>query len=93
MLGLLYLMFLEPPGAVALRILFVTHLGLFILWQPIIERNRELSGNSVMIMGVAVVMATFSLNAWVLVLWTVLLAGVVGGKVLLILLFLMIQHY
>ncbi|MBK6638420.1 MAG: hypothetical protein IPG34_12600 [Rhodocyclaceae bacterium] len=28
-------------------------------------------------------MATFSLNAWVLVLWTVLLAGVVGGKVLL----------
>ena len=36
-----------------------------------------------MIMGVAVVMATFSLNAWVLVLWTVLLAGVVGGKVLL----------
>lgn len=83
MLGLLYLMFLEPPGAVALRILFVTHLGLFVLWQPIIERNRELSGNSVMIMGVAVVMATFSLNAWVLVLWTVLLAGVVGGKVLL----------
>ncbi len=84
MLAILYAMLREPIGIWSLRGLFVLHLGLFILWQPVIEGQQKLSGLALLAVALVVGVATWALDGWLLMLWIMLLAGVVGGRVLLV---------
>lgn len=83
MLAALYPLFMEQGTAPWQRMLFVLHLGLFLLWQPMIERHREVSTGAALFTLGSVGLATLMLNGWLLLFWLILLAGVVGGKVLL----------
>lgn len=65
------------------RGLMMAHLGLFLVWQPFIERGQRLRVVEVVVI-VLIAMAILAfLNWWMLGLWVAVLAGIVGGKVFL----------
>jgi len=83
MLVLLHLIVLEGVPSAISRTLLVGHVGLFILWQPFVRHERRVSPHqfiaTVLCLGAVVVW----LNWWLLIIWVVLLAGIIGGKVFL----------
>ena len=83
LLAALYLVLWQGPGTLIGKTLFVVHLGLFMLWQPFVHAEQRLSVKSLLgVIGV-VALASLSLTAWMLSVWIMMLAGIVGGKVLL----------
>ena len=65
------------------RGLMMAHLGLFLVWQPFIQAGQRLKfSETILIVLIAVGILVF-LNWWMLGLWVVALAGIVGGKVFL----------
>ncbi len=83
LLAALYLVLWLGPDTPVGRTLAIVHLGLFLLWQPFVHTGRRLSGPVLVgLTGVLVVVAIF-LKGWMIALWIMMLAGIVGGKVLL----------
>lgn len=83
LLAVLYLVLWQGPGTLVGRTLFVVHLGLFLLWQPFVHAQQRLSLPSLLgLAGVILVTGAF-LQGWMISLWIMMLAGIVGGKVLL----------
>ena len=83
MLFALYLALVRSPGDLLAKAAFVVHVGLFIVWQPLVERGVEVSPSAAAgLFGLAGVLA-FLLDGWVLSLWLILLAAIVGGRVML----------
>jgi hypothetical protein len=65
------------------RGLMMAHMGLFLVWQPFIQAGQRLKfSETLLIVLIAVGILAF-LNWWMLGLWVVVLAGIVGGKVFL----------
>lgn len=83
MLALLYLVLWQPAGSYLAKTVFVAHMGLFILWQPFIEGGQKLAPQTVFLLGLIIGAAAYFLTGGLLMLWIMLLAGIVGGKVLL----------
>jgi hypothetical protein len=63
--------------------LFIAHLGLFILWQPFVHTGQRLSLPSLLAVLAVALLAGVYLQGWMITLWIMMLAGIVGGKVLL----------
>ncbi|MBP6109373.1 MAG: HAMP domain-containing histidine kinase [Rhodocyclaceae bacterium] len=84
MLAVLFLVLSQPMESVIVRPLFLGHLGLFILWQPLIKGHQRLSIPILALLIALAVVAAFQINGWLLMLWILMLAGIVGGKVLLL---------
>lgn len=82
-LVLLYPVLLLGPADPLARTLFVVHLGLFILWQPVVRADQRIGSVALVLMLVIVAAVALGLNGWLLAFWIALLAGVVGGKVFL----------
>ncbi len=83
LLAVLYLVLWQGPYSTLGRTLFVVHLGVFILWQPFVHGEQRLSWASLLgLFGVVLVAGVF-FHGWMMVLWIMILAGIVGGKVLL----------
>lgn len=83
LLAALYLVLWQGPDTLLGRTLFVAHLGLFMLWQPFVHAEQRLSVTSLLaLVGVLLVVGAF-LQGWMIALWIMMLAGIVGGKVLL----------
>ena len=79
----LYLVLWQGPHTLLGRTLFVVHLGFFMLWQPFVHGEQRLSRASLLgLTGVILVTGAF-LQGWMIVVWIMILAGIVGGKVLL----------
>lgn len=83
MLTLLYLILLLGVGSRVGKMLFIAHLGLFMLWQPFVRTDRRIPIPVLAAIFVAIVVLAKGLGGWLLVFWIGLLAGVVGGKMLL----------
>jgi hypothetical protein len=83
MLVLLHLTAMRGVEDFWARALMVAHFGLFILWQPFMRGEQRLT--PLQIGGIAFVcwVTLFHWNWWLMLLWLGLLAGVVGGKVIL----------
>jgi len=82
-LAVLHLVFLQGPATPLGRLLFLSHIGLGLLWQPFIQPRRKIGfGGTTLVVACAALVAYF-LDWGALVLWTMLLTGVVGGKVFL----------
>lgn len=79
----LYFVLLQGPDTWLGKTLFVAHLGLFLLWQPFVHAEQRLSLTWVAGVAVFVLAGVVFLKAWMLLLWIMMLAGIVGGKVLL----------
>ncbi|MCK9379933.1 MAG: sensor histidine kinase [Sulfuritalea sp.] len=83
LLAALYLVLWQGPDTLLGRTLFVVHLGLFMLWQPFVHAEQRLSMTSLLgLVGVVLLVGVF-LKGWMIALWIMMLAGIVGGKVLL----------
>jgi signal transduction histidine kinase len=83
LLAALYLVLWQGPGTLIGKTFFVGHLGLFMLWQPFVHAEQRLSLKSMLGVVGVVAIASLFLTAWLLSVWIMMLAGIVGGKVLL----------
>lgn len=81
MLAALHLVFILGPENVIGRWLFLSHIGLGLLWQPFVQPRRRLGPRGIMVVVVVTALLAYFLNWAMLLIWTILLAGVVGGKV------------
>ena len=81
MLALLHVAVFRGVADPWARGLLLAHLGLLLLWQPLLRAEQRVSpmqGFILMLLAFGVMMA---LDWWLLALWVVVLTGLVGGKV------------
>lgn len=67
---------------VAVRLLWVAALGLFLIWQPFVAGERRISPRQGVILFAAVLVSTWFLGPWLLLIWCGALAAAIGGRVL-----------
>jgi hypothetical protein len=79
----LHLVVVQDIASPIARTLLVVHVGLFLLWQPIVKGERHLSGLELALVASVTAAGAYWANPWLLSVWVILLAGVVGGKVFL----------
>lgn len=65
------------------RSLLLAHLGLLLLWQPFLRGQYQVSATQLVFIALGAAAVMLWLNAWLLVFWVCVLAGLVGGKVFL----------
>ncbi|HEX5093494.1 MAG TPA: ATP-binding protein [Burkholderiales bacterium] len=83
MLVLLHVVSLRGEADDGARVLMIAHLGLVLLWQPLLKAERRMSLAQTALIAAFAASLVLWLNGWLLALWTVILAGLVGGKVFL----------
>jgi len=82
-LALLHLVFVQGPESGLGRLLFLTHIGIGLLWQPFVHPGRKVGfGGTALVVCWSALLALY-LGWPLLVLWLLLLCGVAGGKVFL----------
>jgi len=82
-LGVLHLVFFQEPSTTLGRVLFLSHIGLGLLWQPFVQPRRRVEFAGTVVVMVSAALLAYFLNWGLLLFWTMLLAGVAGGKVFL----------
>ena len=83
MLVLLHIAALRGVADSWARSLLLAHLGLLLLWQPFLRGQYQVSATQLGAIALGATVAMLWLNAWLLVFWVCVLAGLVGGKVFL----------
>src|SRR4030088_718452 len=63
------------------RALLLVHLGLRLLWQPLLRAEQRISPMQGFILSLVAFVVMLALDWWLLAFWVVVLAGLVGGKV------------
>ena len=81
MLALLHLALWLGVDNIWSRPFLLTHLGLFLLWQPLWRGEQELRAGSAVFIVCASVVTIWWLNWWVLAFWVSGLFALVGGRV------------
>ncbi|MDA0224496.1 MAG: sensor histidine kinase [Proteobacteria bacterium] len=81
MLLLLHVATVRGVADIWARALLVAHLGLLLLWQPFLRGQQRVTLPQAAAIGLVAIAVMLSLNWWLLAFWTVVLAGLVGGKV------------
>lgn len=81
MLLLLHVATVRGVADVWARALLIAHLGLLLLWQPLLRGPQRISLAQTLAIGLAAMAVMLALDWWLLAFWTVVLAGLVGGKV------------
>ena len=81
MLGLLHGVMLLGMDSMWVYPLLLTHLGLFLLWQPLWRGEREVGYGGLVFIIMAAAVAVFWLNWWVIAFWMTGLFGLVGARV------------
>lgn len=66
----------------AVRLLWVVALGLFLIWQPFVSGERRVSIAQVLGLVLVVLVSTWFLGPWLLLMWCGALAATIGGRVL-----------
>src|SRR4051812_2404508 len=65
------------------RSLLLAHLGLILIWQPFLRGQHQVSATQLAFISLGASAVMLWLNAWLLVFWVCVLAGLIGGKVFL----------
>ncbi len=81
MLALLHVAALRGTADGWARALLLAHLGLLLLWQPLLRGEQKVSAAQAAFIALGAAAVTFWLSWWLLAFWVVVLAGMVGGKV------------
>jgi len=82
-LAVLHLVLVLGPDSMIGRWLFLSHVGLGLLWQPFVQRGRSLGTGGMFFVVLGGALLAYFLNWGILLVWTTLLAGIVAGKVFL----------
>jgi signal transduction histidine kinase len=83
MLALLHVVALRGAADEGARVLVIAHLGLLLLWQPLLRGEQPVTATQAVVIALGAAAAAIWLNWWLLAVWTVMLAGLVGGRVFL----------
>lgn len=83
MLVLLHIAALRGVADNWARSLLLAHLGLLLIWQPFLRGQYQVSATQLGFIALGATAVMLWLNAWLLVFWVCVLAGLVGGKVFL----------
>ena len=83
MLALLHVVALRGVTDDGASVLLLAHLGLLLLWQPFLHGERQVTLVQTLFIALFAAVLVLWLNWWLLATWTVVLAGLVGGKVFL----------
>ena len=78
---LLHLGLMQGMANIEGRTMLVAHIGLFLVWQPFVRAESRLNYFHFAIVIALVVAAIIWLNWGILAIWTMFLAGIIGGKV------------
>src|SRR3954462_14872866 len=81
MLALLHIAVFRGVDDPWARALLLAHLGLLILWQPFVRAEQRVSPIQALILSLVAFAVMLRLDWWLLALWVVIIAGLVGGKV------------
>jgi hypothetical protein len=81
MLELLHLSIWVDFGSIISRSFMLSHLGLFLLWQPVWRGDEKLSVENTILFFVFTIALTYWLNLWLMFAWLILLIGFIGGRV------------
>ena len=81
MLALLHVAAVRGVTDVWARGLLLAHLGLFLLWQPFLRGQYQVSISQFVLIVIAAAGVMLRLDWWLLAFWVVVLAGLVGGKI------------
>ena len=79
MLVLLHFAVLRGTTDVWARALLLAHLGMVLMWQPFVRRQEQVSTAQALGIGIAGVVVMLWLNGWLLAVWIIALAGIVGS--------------
>lgn len=63
---------------------WLVDVGLFLLWQPFIQTERKLDSGAQLFILLLLAVGSWAFGWWLLILWVVLLAALLGGRVLLL---------
>jgi hypothetical protein len=83
LLAALYVVLWQGPDTPVGRTFVVVHLGLFLLWQPFVHADRRLSLSALLGLAGVLLLVGLFLKGWMIALWIMMLAAIVGGKVML----------
>lgn len=81
MLEMLHLSIWFDFGSTISRSLMLSHLGLFLIWQPVWRGDEKLSIGNTILFIVFTLTLTIWLNLWLLFAWLILLIGFISGRV------------
>ncbi len=81
MLEMLHLSIWIDFGSIVSRLFMLSHLGLFLLWQPVWRGDEKLSTENTILFIVFTLALTIWLNLWLLFAWLILLIGFISGRV------------
>lgn len=81
MLEALHLSIWFDFGSFFSRSLMLSHLGLFLLWQPVWRGDKKLSVENAILFIAFTLTLTIWLNLWLLFAWLILLIGFISGRV------------
>ncbi len=81
MLALLHVAVFRGVADPWARALLLAHLGLLLLWQPLLRAEQRVSPLQGVILALVATGVMLWLDWWFLAFWVVVLAGLVGGKV------------
>jgi signal transduction histidine kinase len=82
-LAALHLVLWHGPTSQFGRLFFLVHIGIGLLWQPFIQSRRQFGFVGTALVVFCSTLLAYYLSWGLLIVWTMLLAGVVGGKVFL----------
>lgn len=77
----LHFALLIGPASLLGRAFFVVHFGLFIIWQPFVQRDHRLSVTSLLAILLLIAGILLTLQGWMLAIWIMTLAAIVAGRV------------
>ncbi|MGA8006878.1 MAG: ATP-binding protein [Burkholderiales bacterium] len=81
MLALLHVAAVRGVTDVWARGLLLAHLGLFLIWQPFVRGQYQVSTGQFALIIIAAAGVMLRLDWWLLAFWVVVLAGLIAGKV------------
>lgn len=84
LLGGLHLALMAGVGSPIGLMLWIVDVGLFLLWQPFVRSEQRLAGESALLLAAALGLGAWIYGWWLLILWTVLLAALLGGRVIMV---------
>ena len=84
LLLVLHLTLLAGAGTPAGLMFWLVDVGLFILWQPFVQTERRLNVGNLLLIAVALAVGCWLFSWWLLIVWTTILASLLGGRVMLL---------
>ena len=72
---------ITDPGGGFQRVWLLVHFGLFLLWQPFFETEKEVERIAITLLVVITAAILYFLPGWLIGAWICVLIGILGGKV------------